>query len=167
MNWDPKKNRLHFLTISFVSRFLAVFIFSSFAITLLPIANTSAESSMPCCAGKSEGHCDSGLLAPKPRFVPKEPMCGLHSAPKANAVKTVVTDPISVESVSDEQECPMNCGACATATSRLKRQKSLMQARTPHYAPSTVAIVFDSTPSFYSSNRNWTRINPRGPPSVI
>ena len=165
MSLNLQRSRLRSFTMSFVSRFLAVFILSSFALTLLPIANTAAES-MPCCAGKSAEHCDSGLLAPKPRFVPKEPMCGLHSAPKLTAASTVASDPVPVESVSDDQECQMACGACATATSRHKQKNSLIQTRVTHHAPPTVAILLDNTSSFYSSNESWTLINPRGPPSL-
>lgn len=163
-----QKDRLRSITISIVGRFLAVAILSSFAATLLPIASTSAESStMPCCVGKTEGHCDSGLTTPKPRPRITEPMCGLTPPPESPAEVAVVTDPIAVDSVSGEQECQMECGACATATSRHKRQKSLTHSRTAHHPPAIIAVGFDSSTSLYSSNGSWTRINPRGPPARV
>lgn len=172
-------NRLRSFTIFFVSRFLVLFILSSFAVTLLPIATTWADhSSMPCCAGKEEGHCDSGLLTPKPPPPPvNEPMCGLtplHS--QTSRVAETTTSPhadveanasqvSTAESISEP--CQMDCGACATVTTRNKRQKSLILARIALHAPTTTAAVFDNSTSFYSSNENWTRINPRGPPATL
>lgn len=171
-------NRLRSFTIFFVSRFLVLFILSSFAVTLLPIATTSADhSSMPCCAGKDEGHCDSGLLTPKPPPPPvDEPMCGLtplHSqssgvaettSPHAD-VESNASQVSTAESISEP--CQMDCGACATVTTRNKRQKSLTLARIALHAPAITAAVFDNSTSFYSSNENWTRINPRGPPATL
>jgi len=171
-----QRNRLRSFTMSFVSRFLALFILSSFAATVLPIASTSAEeSSMPCCAGKSSEHCDSGLTKPKPRPVITEPMCGLHATgvtpivvkSLASEVTEVVTDPVAIESPSVERECQMDCGACATVISRHKRQKGLLQARFTHQPPATATTHLDNPILFYSSNENWTRINPRGPPAVL
>jgi len=169
-----QRHRLRSFTTYFVSRFLAVFILSSLAVTLLPIVSTSAEqSSMPCCAGKSAEHCDAGVTAPKPRPVITEPMCGLESIgltwtpPSNEATVTLVADPVAIESASIEQDCQMDCGACATVPSRHKRQKSLTQARAAHHTPSTTTLHVENVTSAYSSNENWTRINPRGPPAVL
>ena len=163
-----QKNRLRSFTISFVSRFIAVIILSSFAVALLPIVSTSAEeSSMPCCAGKSD-HCDSGLTAPKPPPVITEPMCGLDWTPPAAPSSTdgqPDADPVAVEADSVEQECQMNCGACATVTSRHKRQKSIATARVTYVAPATITARFDNATFLHPSNENWTRITPRGPPA--
>src|SRR5687767_10588754 len=77
MKLSLHRDCLRSFAISFVSRFLAVLILSSFAVTQLPIVNSLAEeSSMPCCAGESSEHCDSGLAKPKPRPLITEPMCG-------------------------------------------------------------------------------------------
>lgn len=161
----PQSDRLRSFTISFVRWFFAVLILSSLAVALLPIVSTSAEeSSMPCCAGKSAEHCDSGLMAPKPRPVITEPMCGLPSSPPANTA-TVATDPLAIEAVAVEQECHMDCGACATVTSRNKRQKAVVQARLTLIAPATSSFHFDNSIFVYSSNENWTQLNPRGPPA--
>ncbi len=177
MKLSLQRNRLHSFTISLVSRFLALFILSSFALTLLPIASTSAEhSSMPCCVGKEEGHCDSGLTAPKPRPVITEPMCGLTPSHIESSRIAATTSPhAEVESNSSRitaaesisEPCHTDCGACATVTTRNKRQKSQTQARITLHAPVTTAAVFANSPSFYSSNENWTRINPRGPPATL
>ena len=164
---QPHKNRLRSFTISFVSRFVAVIILSSFAVAQLPIVSTSAEeSSMPCCAGKSAEHCDSGLTAPKPRPVITEPMCGLDWTPPSADVQSV-TDPVAIDAASVEEECQMDCGACATITSRHKRQKSVITARATYVAPATITTRFTNSTVFHSSNENWTRINPRGPPASV
>lgn len=181
-----QRDRLRSLTISFVSRFLAVFIISSFAVTLLPIVSSSAESSMPCCAGKSSEHCDSGLGKPKPAPVVTEPMCGaekqvvtkFHTPPlpknpvsaETTSRSVVVAESnnslASAESVS--QSCRMDCGACATVAARqLKRQKSAVQARVAYAAPSAFTTSFDTETPFVLSSEFWTRITPRGPPSEL
>jgi hypothetical protein len=182
-----QRDRLRSLTISFVSRFLAVFIISSFAVTLLPIVSSSAESSMPCCAGKSSEHCDSGLAKPKPAPVVTEPMCGAekpvahasavtksHNPPLLKAETTsrsvVVAESnnslTSAESIS--QPCRMDCGACATLAARqLKRQKSAVPARVASAALSATTTSIDTETPFVLSTEFWTRINPRGPPSEL
>jgi hypothetical protein len=180
-----QRHRLRSFTISFVSRFLAVFILSSFAVTLLPIANSSAESSMPCCAGKSSEHCDSGLAAPKPRPVITEPMCGLDwTPPPSNDVhKThshdssllnaetqnanAESDPSLATAESISQPCRMECASCATITSRHQRHKSIVLARTVDVAPPTTATQFETLKPLFLSNQFWVRINPRGPPSEL
>jgi len=181
-----QRDRLRSLTISFVSRFLAVFIISSFALTLLPIVSSSAESSMPCCAGKSSEHCDSELVKPKPRPVVNEPMCGAdksavtksHNPPLAKDLPSAETTSRSVvvaesnnslataESIS--QPCRMDCGACATLAARqFKRQKSAVPARVAYAAASTSTTSFDAETPFVLSSEFWTRITPRGPPSEL
>jgi hypothetical protein len=180
MSSKPHMNRLRSFTISLVSRFLAVFLLSSFALTLLPLASTSAKhSSMPCCAGKAHGHCDSGLAAPKPVPPPDDPMCGLKSQPltaqSLDAV-TVVSEPAhhsdshdstgnAFKTASVDQQCHMECSACATATSRHKREKSVVQAKATHAPPATIIARVENRAPISSSNGNWTRINPRGPPA--
>ena len=172
-----QRNRLRSFTMSFVSRFLALFILSSFLVTVLPVAGTSADSSMACCVGKEEGHCDSGLISPKPEPPPvTEPMCGLPSVPGQSSRLAETTSPqTDVESNSSRvsaaesisETCRMDCGACATVTTRNKRQKSLTHSRTTLSAPVNKATVSYNSTLFYSSNENWTRINPRGPPSTL
>ena len=183
-----QRDRLRSLTISFVSRFLAVFIISSFAVTLLPVVS-SAESSMPCCAGKSSEHCDSGLGKPKPRPVVNEPMCGAeksvvnktHKPPLTkNPAKNSISAEITSRSVVAEsnnslaaaesisQPCRMDCGACATLAARqLKRQKSAVPARLAYAAPLAVTNSFDTETPFVLSSAFWPRITPRGPPAEL
>lgn len=173
MSLSFQRSRLRSFTTSLVSRLLAFFILSSFAVTLLPIVNTSAKDSMPCCAGKSSGHCDSGLAKPKPRPVITEPMCGLTPVDIQSSAETTSqnvdaesnSSHVAADSIS--KHCQMDCGACATVTSRHKRQKGLIIARITRQTPATVINRFDNTTSFYSSNESWTRINPRGPPAVL
>lgn len=177
------RNRLRPFAIWLASRSLAVFLLSSFALTLLPLAGASArQSSMPCCAGKAEGHCDSGLTAPKPEPRPDDPMCGLKShaltSQSLDAV-TVVAEPVhhsdsarahestgnAFKAASVEQQCQMECGACATATSRHKRQKSVLQAKNVIAPAATTVARLENRAPISSSNENWTRISPRGPPA--
>lgn len=175
MNLILQRRRLRSFTIAFVSRFLAVLIVSSFALTLIPIANSSAES-MPCCIGKSSEHCDSGLTAHNSRPVITEPMCGLDWTPPP--AKTVVethtlnfpldnaesnTSLATAESISGP--CRMDCASCATTTSRHQRHKSIVLARTVDVAPLTTATRFESRTPFFLTNQFWTELNPRGPPS--
>ena len=172
-------NRLRSFTISLVGRFLAVLIVSSFALTLLPLA--SSAKSMPCCAGKADGHCDSGLAAKKPVPPPDDPMCGLKSQPltaeSLDAV-TVAAEPAnhadsheSPESKRDafkvpsvHQQCHLDCGACATAASRHK-QKDAVQPKTTHAPSATTVTRVEDRDIISSANENWTRISPRGPPA--
>ena len=176
-----QKNRIRSFTISLVSRFLAVFILSTFAVTLLPLTGSSAQS-MSCCIGKAEGHCDSGLKAHKPAPPPdNDPMCGVKSQPltadSLDAV-TVKADPVqdneaeahdakgnAFNHLSVGQHCHMDCGACATSASRQKRQKDAVQAKLTH-APAAIAIAHvENWAPVFSSNQKWTRISPRGPPA--
>ncbi len=176
MSSKPHMNRLRSFTISFVSRFLAVFIVSSFALTLLPLASAK---SMACCAGKAEGHCDSGLKAKKPAPPPDDPMCGLKSQPLTSEsldAVTVVSETAqhadSHESTGDafktasvHQRCHMDCGACATSASRHKRQKDAVQAKTTHAPQATTIARIENQAPISSSNEKWTQISPRGPPA--
>ena len=176
MTLSLHRNRLRSFTMLFVSRFLAVLIVSSFAVTQLPIVNSSAEE-MPCCAGKSSEHCDSGLAKPKPRPVITEPMCGLPQSsvpqkPLLNAETTSHhvhaesnTSRVTAESLG--QPCRMDCGACATAVSRHARDKSVIHSRSTQTTPSTIVAHYNSQATVYSSNENWTRTSPRGPPSTL
>ena len=175
-----QRNRLRPFAISLASRFLALAIISSFAVTLLPLVTSAQESTMPCCIGKTEGHCDSGLAAPKAPQPEPEPMCGLNSPAVLNLDEvTVVAEPVhthkssatsssespAAESNAVEQQCQMECGACATATSRHKRQKSVVQAKTVIAPAATTIARVENRAPIYSSNENWTRISPRGPPA--
>ena len=160
-------NRLRSFTISFVSRFFAVLILSSFAVTQLPIVNSLAqESSMPCCADKSSEHCDSGLTKPKPRPVITEPMCGLdHSPLPQSSLHGAESNSSQVTAESLTEPCRMDCGACATVASRNSRDKSVSHSRTTHTSPTTTAARYHSRANFISSNEKWARIVPRGPPA--
>ena len=179
MRSKSQMNRIRSFTISLVSRFLAVFILSSFAVTLLPLTGSSAQS-MSCCIGKAEGHCHSGLKAHKPAPPPdNDPMCGLKSQPltaeSLDAV-TITADPVQDSEAHDAkgnafkhlsvgQHCHMDCGACATSASRHKRQKDAVQAKLS-YAPAATAIAdVENWAPIFSSNQNRTRISPRGPPA--
>ena len=176
MRLNLHRNRVRSFAMLFVSRFLAVLILSSFALTQLPIVNSSAEE-MPCCAGKSSEHCDSGLAKPKPRPVITEPMCGLPQS--AVPQKTLLNAETTSQHVHAESNtsrvtaeslgkpCRMDCGACATAVSRQARDKSVIHSRTTQTTPSTIVARYNSQATIYSSNENWTRTSPRGPPSTL
>ena len=193
MRLHPQVNRLRSFTRKLVGQFLALLLLSSFALTSLPLANASATS-MPCCAGKTHGHCESGLAAKKPAPPPDEPMCGLKTSQHLTAESldavTVVAETdsngssllsaettsqhvhaestasrVTAESIS--KPCRMDCGACATATSRHQRQKNIVLARIAYVAPLTATFLVENSQPLFSSNDHWTRISPRGPPARL
>ena len=166
-------------------RFLCLFVALSFLAVLVPIASASRDksSTMPCCAGKAAGHCDSGL-APKP--VPRrfsEPMCGLDNSEPANDANTIVAESSSeeshhshsqtaettshaAESLALSHPCPMDCGACTASSQRQqRRERSILQPVTYHNPSLTIHFRFENQPLSFSSNEDWDQISPRGPPA--
>jgi hypothetical protein len=164
---------------------LCLFVALSFIAPLLPIANASSGT-MPCCAGKA-GHCESGIA---PKRVPPptlEPMCGLKEATMADAGITIVAEPVhtksqhshsrnaetsssspAADSASLSRPCHMDCGACATGSSRQqKRERGVVQASAERTASLTPLLQFESQSLFSSSNEDWKHISPRGPPAII
>jgi hypothetical protein len=160
---------------------LCLFVALSFIAPLLPIANASSDV-MPCCAGKA-GHCDSGI-APK-RVLPStsEPMCGLKGATMENDGITIVAEPIHTKAQHSHSHnaetssspaanfaslsgpCHMDCGACATGSSRQqKRERGVVQPSTERTSPATALLQFERQSLFFSSNEDWDQISPRGPP---
>ena len=144
---------------------LCFFVSLSFFATLLPIAS-AANDTMPCCVGKEPGHCDSGIGAEAIPPPPPEPMCGLDNI-------TIVAKPShrkfettshAAESKSVSKPCQMECGACASASSRQqKRERGVVEAG--HQAlTSTSTSRVENLPLGFTSNEHWPRINPRGPP---
>src|SRR5262245_16912924 len=76
--------------------FVALTIVLSFVATLIPVASASlTKSTMACCAGKTAGHCDSGIAAKKVPPPKSEPMCGLHGAEMENDGITIVAQPVA------------------------------------------------------------------------
>ena len=167
------------------SRLIAITIALSFLALLLPIAVASANNTMACCVGKTAGHCDSGIPAQKPQPKP-EPMCGRDSSEEAEDDGiTIVAEPVTheshhsqsrnaetasthraAESASLTESCKMDCGACASVTSRQqKREKAIAQDRVRHDFASGVSSHLESPPPSFSSNKDWSRISSRGPPS--
>ena len=164
--------------------FLCLFVALSFIAPLLPIANASFDT-MPCCAGKG-GHCDSGIA---PKRVPpptSEPMCGLKSAAMESDGVTIVAEPVhtkaqhshsrnaetasspAADSASLSRPCHMDCGACAAGSSRQqKRERGVVQTSAERTASLTPLLEFESQPLSFSSNEDWDRISPRGPPAII
>jgi len=161
--------------------FLCFFVALSFAAPLLPVANASSDT-MPCCAGKA-GHCDSGIT---PKRVPpptSEPMCGLKDATMEDDGITIVAEPAhtqhshsrhaeasssdpAAESASLSQPCHMDCGACATASSRQqKRERGVVLSGADRTQSLTTLLQFESQPLSFSSNKDWDPISPRGPPN--
>jgi len=162
---------------------LCLFVGLSFVTPLLPIANASADT-MPCCAGKG-GHCDSGIA---PQRVPpptSEPMCGLKGATMADDGITIVAEPVhtksqhshsrsaetsssspAADSAAISQPCHMDCGACATGSSRQqKRERGVVQPSAQRIASPASLLQFESQAISFSSNEDWERISPRGPPN--
>ena len=162
--------------------FLCFFVALSFVAPLLPIANASSNT-MPCCAGKA--HCDSGITPKRVSPPTSEPMCGLKEATMEDDGITIVAEPVhtqhshshsaetssshpAAESASISQPCHMDCGACATASSRQqKRERGVVLSSAERTQSLTTLLQLESQPLFFSSNEDWDRISPRGPPAVI
>ena len=160
--------------------FLCFFVALSFVAPLLPVANASSDA-MPCCAGKA-GHCDSGITPKRVSPPTSEPMCGLKEATMEDDGITIVAEPVTqhshsrnaetssshpaAESASLSQPCHMDCGACATASSRQQKRERGVVLSSAERAQSLITLLqFESQPLFFSSNEDWDRISPRGPPS--
>jgi hypothetical protein len=112
-------------------------------------------------------------------------MCGLKGATMENDGITIVAEPVhtkaqhshsrnaetsssspAADSASLSQPCHMDCGACATGSSRQqKRERDVVQPSAERTASLTVLLQFESQPLFFSSNQDWDRISPRGPPN--
>ena len=173
------RDRLRRLAISLASRFLLLVIISSFAVTFLPLVTSAEASTMACCVGKTEGHCDSGLTAPKAPQPEPEPMCGMTSPAVLNLDEVTVAEPVHThesaatssstspvaESNTVEQPCQMDCGACTTATSRHKRD-SIALERIAYRIQTTTTLRFEESKPLFSSNDAGTQVSPRGPPSL-
>jgi len=161
--------------------FLCLFVALSFVAPLLPIANASSDT-MPCCAGKA-GHCDSGITPKRVSPPTSEPMCGLKEATMEDDGITIVAEPVhtqhshssnaktsssrpAAEAASLSQPCHMDCGACATASSRQqKRERGVVLSSAERTQAPATLLQFESQPLFFSSNVDWDRISPRGPPN--
>ena len=157
--------------------FLCFFVALSFVAPLLPVANASSD--MPCCAGKA--HCDSGITPKRVSPPTSEPMCGLKEATMEDDGITIVAEPVhtqhslsrnasssgpAAESASLSQPCHMDCGTCATASSRQqKRERGVVLSSADRTQPLTTLLQFESQPLSFSSNEDWDRISPRGPPN--
>ena len=188
MRPGSKQDRLGALTIFIANRFLLAIVTLSFGVTLVPIVGASLNKAQTkaCCVGKAAGHCDSGIVAEKPP--PKqEPMCGLNTA-ESDDVITIVAEPAqprahhhnaefsstkpeasqtAAESASIDHPCEMNCGACATASSRQKREKAIAESITWNPSPLTTNSHFNSASFSVSLNEVWEQLNPRGPPANL
>jgi len=169
---------------SFLLRFLCLFVALSFLAALVPIASASIDKSttMPCCAGKAAGHCDSGI-APKPvarRF--SEPMCGLDNSDSADDANTIVAEPTkqeshhshsqtadktlhAAESLSPSHPCPMDCGACMASSQQQRRERGILQPLAFHIPSLNIDSNYENQQFSFSSNENWDQISPRGPPA--
>lgn len=176
-----KRNRALTIGILF---FLCLFV----AAEPLRIANASLtpSSTMPCCAGKTAGHCDSGIAAKKVPPPRSEPMCGLHGAELENDGITIVAEspqtesPHShsqtaetnssypgAESKSLSQPCHMDCASCAaSATRQQKRERSIFQSYRQQNSSLTTKSFYDEPALLFSSNGNREQASPRGPPST-
>jgi hypothetical protein len=165
-------------------KFLAITIALSFIAMLVPIASASRDKSntMPCCVGKSAGHCDSGIT-PKPPQPKSEPMCGLDNTDSEDDGITIVAEPAhtethqthksapsghAAESASLSPPCHMDCGACATASTRQqKRDRGILQATTDQSSPLTAGSIYEDLTVLFSVNENWEQTSPRGPPTYL
>jgi len=92
-----------------------------------------------------------------------EPVQTQHS--HSHKAETSSSHP-AAESASISQPCHMDCGACATASSRQqKRERGVVLSSSQRTQSLTTLLQFESQPLFFSSNEDWDRISPRGPPN--
>jgi hypothetical protein len=163
-------------------KIFAIAIALSFFTTLVPIAAAFADNSstMACCVGKTAGHCDSGLAVEKLPD-PKDPMCGLDTGDLEDDGITIVAEPshteshhtsesapsgIAVETAALSQPCQMDCGACATASTRQqKRERGVVQSAIYQISPITSLLNYDNLTVLFSSDENGEQTSPRGPPA--
>lgn len=174
------------------SRFVALTIVLSFIAMLLPIAIASANksSTMPCCVGKEAGHCDSGIPAPKVSLPETEPMCGLTTAASEDDGITIVAKPShphhsqsqtaesglnaeqsssesAAESITNSQPCNTDCCACVSGLARNMRDRGPAQMDLRHSLTARNLSRFEESPRLFSSNGNWEKTSPRGPPTAL
>ena len=165
--------------------FLCFLVTLSFFAILVPISSASSDKSnaMACCVGKAAGHCDSGIPAEKIPPPPREPMCGLDNSEFEDDEITIVAEPShkeshdslsqtaettshAAESTSVSKPCQMVCGTCSSASSRQqKREKGIAQVRERHTSPSSSISRLEDLPLVITSDENWPRTIPRGPPA--
>jgi len=158
--------------------FLCVLLALSFLAALVPIASASLGETMPCCAGKAAGHCDSGLAPKKAPPRTSEPMCGLDNSAAADDANTIVAEPVhnhsqssssgpAAQSLSVNHPCRMDCGACATSSSRQQRRdRSILEPISSVNALVVAHARVETSPVTVSSNENREQTSPRGPPPV-
>ena len=180
-----KKHKRHKLFGSGILCFLCLFVALSFFTTLVPVAGASAgkANAMPCCVGKAEGHCESGVAAKKPPQ-PKEPMCGLHNDSEENDGITIVAEPThteshssfsrtaetisrAAESASLSQPCRMDCGACLASSTQQRRERGIVLSTTSQTPLPSTFSNFENSSALFSLNEDWEQSSPRGPPSDL
>ena len=175
----------HRVTKELFKGILCLLVALSFFASLVQISSASSDktNTMACCVGKAAGHCDSGIPAAKLPPPPPEPMCGLDNSESVDDGVTIVAEPShkeshdslsrtaettshAAESNSLSKPCQMECGTCATVSSRQqKRERAIAHAKERTTSPSSSISRFEYRQLLFTSNDNWSRINPRGPPS--
>ena len=169
-------NWITVLAISIARRFVAIIVALSFLVMLVPISTALAGNpgSMPCCIGKSAGHCDSGLSAGKRRQPKPEPMCGLKPTRINDEITIVAEPPADAESqdsstpalgsASLSKPCPMDCGACASRSARQQKREKSARSSSPQNPPSTILRKLEAQSTTVASNEDFERASSRGPP---
>ena len=171
-----QSNWITVLAISIARRFVAIIVALSFLVMLVPISTALASNpgSMPCCIGKSAGHCDSGLSARKRRQPKPEPMCGLKPTRINDDITIVAESSADAESqdsstpalgsASLSKPCPMDCGACAGRSARQQKREKSAHSSSPHNPPSTILWKLEARSTTLASNDDFERPSSRGPP---
>jgi hypothetical protein len=158
-----------------VAALLAVSLLTALA-PLSSLSSVAAASGMPCCIGKSSGHCDSGLTTSKRRQPKSEPMCGLRpaGASDGNTIVAPEGDPQSTDSTptykttSFSKPCSMDCcGSAVTSPRQQKREKGSVRSTISQSQPAIRRWKNEQRPSSFSSNEFFELTSPRGPPPSI
>ncbi|HSL54062.1 MAG TPA: hypothetical protein VK868_06685 [Pyrinomonadaceae bacterium] len=147
-------------------------------------ASLNTASTMPCCVGKTAGHCESGIAAKKVPPPKSEPMCGSHGAEMETDGITIVAEPIAesshshsqtaetnssypgAESNALSQPCRMDCASCAASATRQQKRESIVQPNRQQNSSVTTASLYEEQVLLFSSDENSEQASPRGPPSI-
>jgi hypothetical protein len=159
----------------------------SFFATLVQISSASSgtTNAMACCVDKAAGHCDSGIPVTEIPPPPPEPRCGLDNSDFEDDGITIVAEPAhkeshhslsqtaettshAAESTSVSKPCQMECGTCAASSSRQQRREhGVLQPATYHNPSLITHSKLQNQQLSFSSNEDWERTSPRGPPSYL
>jgi hypothetical protein len=174
-------NRIRAITISIARRLTASALTASIIATIVPVVVSSSSlgnsSTMACCIGKSEGHCNAGLHLRKPVQPEPEPMCGAKTVQLVDAVTIVVDEIVSeapeasraaLETPRISRPCPLDCSTgTASATRQQRKEKSVGRSFVSPLTLPRILIEQNFSAVACQSTASLEHISPRGPPGAL